>query len=231
MIMHEGTAAAKKILNTQYSCFSLGVRKFGGKFPFLSKVFLEELRCSTRGVQGHVRAWAAWIYYDLERDPSKHLLNTSWQSEENTVDCSLSEHTIQYFVCPSEYTWLYLNFMNNTPNFGNSLDVTWKLHQARHERVSGLSRIDFACRSKLLASQSVEDRNWHCQLETHSLGKIQDFPLFNDFKSFSFLAMLQRDITKCGHLQTWKIWTCPLPVFLDLRICARCLRNLWWVCG
>ena len=158
MIMHEGTAAAKKILNTQYSCFSLGVRKFGGKFPFFSKVFLEELRCSTRGVQGHVRAWAAWIYYDLERDPSKHLLNTSWQSEENTVDCSLSEHTIQYFVCPSEYTWLYLNFMNNTPNFGNSLDVTWKLHQARHERVSGLSRIDFACRSKLLASQSVEDR-------------------------------------------------------------------------
>jgi len=74
--MHEGTAAAKKILNTQYSCFSLGVRKFGGKFPFFSKVFLEELRCSTRGVQGHVRAWAAWIYYDLERDP-KHLLNTS----------------------------------------------------------------------------------------------------------------------------------------------------------
>ena len=130
-----------------------------------------------------------------------NILNASWQSEENTVDCSLSEHIIQYFVCPSEYIWLYLNFMNNTPHFGNSLDVTWKLHQARHERVSGLSRIDFACRSKLLASQSVEDRNarkidllarkiyllWHCQLETHSLGKIQDFPLFNDFKSFSFL--------------------------------------------
>ena len=174
-----------------------------------------------------------------------NILNASWQSEENTVDCSLSEHIIQYFVCPSEYIWLYLNFMNNTPNFGNSLDVTWKLHQARHERVSGLSRIDFACRSKLLASQSVEDRNarkidllarkiyllWHCQLETHSLGKIQDFPLFNDFKSFSFLAMLQRDITKCGHLHIWKIWTCPLLVFLDLRICARCLQNLWWVCG
>ena len=47
--------------------------RFGGKFPFLSKVFLEDLRCSTRGVQGHVRAWAAWIYYDLERDPFKHL--------------------------------------------------------------------------------------------------------------------------------------------------------------
>ena len=184
MIMHEGTAAAKKILNTQYSCFSLGVRKFGGKFPFFSKVFFEELRCSTRGVQGHVRASAAWIYYDLERDPFKHL---------------------EYIL-------------------------------TIRRKYSGLLLV--RSRSKLLASQSVEDRNarkidllWHCQLETHSLGKIQDFPLFNDFKSFSFLAMLQRDITKCGHLHTWKIWTCPLPVFLDLRICARCLQNLWWVCG
>ena len=45
--------------------------------------------------------------------------------------------------------------------------------------------------------------------------RVSAFQWFQEFQ-FSF-AMLQRDITKCGHLQTWKIWTCPLPVF--------------WICG
>lgn len=41
---------------------------------------------------------------------------------------------------------------------------------------------------------------------------VSAFQWFQEFQ-LSF-AMLQRNITKCGHLQTWKIWTCPFPVFL-----------------
>ena len=200
--------------------------RFGGKFPFLSKVFLEELRCSTRGVQGHVRAWAAWIYYDLERDP-KHLLNTSWQSEENTVDCSLSEHTIQYFVCPSEYTWLYLNFMNNTPNFGNSLDVTWKLHQARHERVSGLSRIDFACRSKLLAAKQLGTATrarWIC----FGIGSWR-LILLERIKSFRFSMISRVSVFFC-HVTAWHYQVWPSPNLENLNLSASRLSGFADMC-
>lgn len=56
------------ILALVWACESLAAN-----FLSFQRFFFEELRCSTRGVQGHVRASAAWIYYDLERDPFKHL--------------------------------------------------------------------------------------------------------------------------------------------------------------
>ena len=179
------------------SCFSLGVRKFGGKFPFFSKVFLEELRCSTRaskamfgrGRHGFITIWSEirlnifWIHLD---NPKK----TQW-----TAHCqNILYNILCVLLNTPDYTWILWIILP-------TLEIPWMLLENCTKQDMSESVDCQECRSKLLASQSVEDRNaskidllarkidllWHCQLETHSLGKIQNFPLFNDFKSFSFL--------------------------------------------
>ena len=136
----------------------------------------------------------------------------------------------------SDYTWILWIILP-------TLEIPWMLlenctKREMSESVDCQESISHAGPSCWLQtnSQSVEDRNARkidllCQLEIHSLGKIQEFPLFNDFKSFSFpLPCYSVTLPSVAISKPGKSELVRFPSFWDLRICARCLQNLWWVC-